>query len=485
MFAPAFLALLNDDHQTSQTFFYQGLLIALIGSFLGIATLDQGSKPSLRRDMIELTIIFLILPVFFALPLYTLVNEFDALDSYFEAISCFTTTGATLIENYVGEVPPAIHLWRALVGWMGGLVMWVTAATIIQHFGFNYFYSAQSIGVKDNDDSDRGELSFEEQPLYRKFSILLPYYLVLTLIFWIGLYILGSSGLNALVFAMSSLSTSGIVGETAFFESASGIWGEMLVVLLLLFGITRLLIFYWWYKPVFRDFYQDSEIRLASKIVFLVLIGALLYDWQLLIQQYNEEGILLILQNCWGVIFTVISFLTTTGFESTYWFASSDTQIEGFPHLVLLTLVIIGGGVATNSGGIKLLRLKILFENVSKEMFHLLYPSGVQRKKSWSLRNIESGWDEAWLIFTMFFITVVVLLLCLVIIGLDFNSALTVSLAVITTTGPLVDTVLGETFSFNQLGNVSKVAISLGMIVGRLEIILIMFFLGRDAWRGY
>ena len=123
---------------------------------MGIATLDQGSKPSLRRDMIELTIIFLILPVFFALPLYTLVNEFDALDSYFEAISCFTTTGATLIENYVGEVPPAINLWRALVGWMGGLVMWVTAATIIQHFGFNYFYSAQSISVEDNNDSDRG-----------------------------------------------------------------------------------------------------------------------------------------------------------------------------------------------------------------------------------------------------------------------------------------------------------------------------------------
>jgi len=72
-----------------------------------------------------------------------------------------------------------------------------------------------------------------------------------------------------------------------------------------------------------------------------------------------------------------------------------------------------------------------------------------------------------------------------VIAGLDFNSALTVSLAVITTTGPLVDTVLGETFSFDQLGNISKVVISLGMIVGRLEIILIMFFLGRDTWRSY
>ena len=482
MFAPAFLALLNDDHETSQIFFYQGLLIALIGAFLGIATQNRGSKPSLKRDMLELTSIFLILPILFAVPLYTLIDSFSVLDSYFEAISSFTTTGATLIQD-ADQVPASIHLWRASVGWMGGLVMWVTAATIIQHFGFHLFYRSQYAGVSSVDQTESGDLSFEKQPLYRKFSLLLPYYFGLTLILWIALFALGGSGLDSLIFAMSTLSTSGIVGDTAFFDSAAGIWGEMIVVLFLLFGITRLLIFYKWYKPVKKDFYNDSEIRLAFKIVVLVLVGALLYDWQLLVQGYNEDSVLLILENCWGVIFTTISFLTTTGFESTYWFASSAPRVSGFPHLVLLTLVIIGGGVATNSGGVKLLRLKILFENVAREIFHLLYPSGVLHKKNWNLKNIESGWDEAWLIFTMFFVSVVVLLLCLVVVGLDFETALTVSLAAITTTGPLVETTLATSFSFADLDYFSKVMISLGMIVGRLEIVLIMYFLGREAWK--
>lgn len=482
MLAPAFVALLHDDHETSQIFFYQGLLIALIGAFFGIASLNQGLKPSLKRDMLELTRVFLILPILFAVPLYTLIENFTFLDAYFEAISSFTTTGATLIREAT-DVPASIHLWRASIGWMGGLVMWVTAATIIQHFGFHLFYRSQYSGESSSDYTETGDLSFEEQPLYRKFSILLPYYLVLTLILWAALGVLGGSGLNALIFAMSTLSTSGIVGETAFLDSAAGIWGEIIVVLFLLFGITRLLIFYYWYKPVTMDFYNDAEVRLACKIIVLVLFGALLYDWQLLIQGYNEESILLILQNCWGVIFTAVSFLTTTGFESTYWFASTGAQVKGFPHLVLLTLVIIGGGVATNSGGIKLLRLKILFENVAREVFHLLYPTGVAHKKSWNLRNMQSGWDEAWLIFTMFFVSVVVLLLCLVTVGLNFETALTVSLAVITTTGPLVETSLAGSFSYAELDYFAKVMTSFGMIVGRLEIVLIMFILGREAWK--
>ncbi len=482
MFAPAFLALLYDDHETSQVFFYQGLLIALFGTFLGIATLNRSSRPSLRRDMIELTSIFLVIPILFATPLYTLINDFSVLDSYFEAVSSFTTTGASLI-TINDEVSPAIHLWRALVGWVGGLVMWVAAATIIQHFGFNIFYRSQSMSVPTSTSSQLGDITFQEQPLYWKFSILLPYYLGLTLILWIALFVLGSTGLDSLIFAMSTLSTSGIFGDTPFFASSAGIWGEMIVGLFLLLGITRLLIFYWWYKPILKDFYNDLEVRLAFKIVVLVLVGALVYDWQHLVQRYNEDSILLILKNCWGIIFTAVSFLTTTGFESAYWFAASDNLVNGFPQLVLLSLVIIGGGVATNAGGVKLLRLHILFENVTREMFHLLYPSAVVHKKTWNLRNIDSGWEEAWLIFAMFFLTIVILFLCLVFAGLDFESALTVSMAVITTTGPLVETSLAGSFSFSDLDNFSKTVISAGMIVGRLEIVLIMFFLGRDSWK--
>ncbi len=482
MFAPAFLALLNNDHDTSQVFFYQGLLVALVGAFFAIATLNQGSRPSLIKDMLELTSVFLITPILLGVPLYTLIDSFTVLDSYFEAISSFTTTGATLIEN-VNEIPPSIHLWRAMIGWMGGLVMWVTAATIIQHFGFNMFYRLRGAGMGDAVKKNRGELTFREQPLYRKFSILLPYYLGLTFILFMALLLFSGSALNSLIFAMSTLSTSGIVGDTAFFDFEAGIWGEMIVAFFLLFGITRLLIFYMWYKPGLRDFYNDSEIRLACKILALVLVGSLLYDWQALVQGYNEDSILLILVNCWGVIFTTISFLTTTGFESAYWFASSGDNLQGFPHLVLLTLVIIGGGVVTNSGGVKLFRLKILFENVAREIFHLLYPSAVLHKKVWNLRNLESGWEEAWLIFAMFFVTVVVLLLCLVAVGLDFETAMTVSLAAITTTGPLAEAALAGSFSFVDLDYLSKVMISIGMVVGRLEIVLIMFFFGRDTWK--
>ena len=136
-------------------------------------------------------------------------------------------------------------------------------------------------------------------------------------------------------------------------------------------------------------------------------------------------------------------------------------------------LCLFGGGVATTAGGIKLLRISILFTAFSNETQKLLHPSSVEVKSN-HMKNVEISVFMAWIFFMLFMVSLATLTIFLAIFELRFEEALLFAVACLTTTGPIIEIVDLENFLISDLSIFSKIALIIGMVLGRLEILVVL-----------
>ena len=172
----------------------------------------------------------------------------------------------------------------------------------------------------------------------------------------------------------------------------------------------------------------------------------------------------------WGNFFTIFSFITTTGYFSSYWNFSSSSD-NSLIILILIGLCLFGGGIATTAGGIKLLRISILFSAFSNETGKQLYPSLIAEKKV-PASNFQLSLFMAWILFMLFIVSLAFLTITLAMFEMFFEDALLVAVACLTTTGPIVQIIGIEKHFFVDLQFFSKIALILGMVLGRLEILV-------------
>ena len=129
MIVPAGHAVIMEDFNTMRVFFYGFILFSILTLIVGLATAGYAPRNVARSQLIGLLSAFTVLPLMFAVPFYEAVGNTTYLNAWFEMVSSFTTTGATVYDN-AGRLTPSLHLWRALVGWLGGLLIWITAVSI-------------------------------------------------------------------------------------------------------------------------------------------------------------------------------------------------------------------------------------------------------------------------------------------------------------------------------------------------------------------
>ena len=474
MLAPALLAYQDRNLAEARVFMYCGLIFVILSIFLAIATAKNRAKYSATDQLFSLTSIFFLLPAFLATPVYITYENLTALDAYFEFVSCLTTTGASLLD-ISGEISDSIHFWRAQVAWMGGLLMWAAALTILRPLGLGGFETVLQISTRALDGlyshgSSQGHFS-----LGRSILSTAPLYIIISGSLWGLLLFTGETPYSAAMIAMSTVSTSGITGNAAAFTNGSPLFLEIVIFAFMFLAVSKIWVVGGRSRLRLRSYSGDIEIRLALLLIFCALIGMLIFDWQKLVQEYNTEGLLQLVYNCWGIIFTSLSFLTTTGFESSYW---SGTDGFGFPEQVLVLLALVGGGVATTAGGIKLLRMFLLYQRCRNEVERMIYPSAVTtlRGARWGIRNEGAG--IAWIFIMVFLLSLAALLLYLAASGQDIEVSFVIAASILSTTGPLAEAVLDSGFSYHEFTSITKVVLAIAMIAGRLEMIVFIFLLG-------
>ena len=468
MFVIAIYAFVTDLFREGRIFLYTGLSGFLLFFLVILSISNRDIRETGFSQLFSLILSFLLLPLFLAIPPWIILPNVAMIDIYLDIVSAFTTTGLPIFENEFLTRP--IHLWRALVAWFGGGLIWIAAFVILLPANFGGF---EMLSNKKGSANAIRNLTLDERSmtLNKVGRKLIPIYVALTVMLWAMLTSLGTNGFTSLIRALSVISTSGMTGPQKFESDGAGFFGELIIILFLFFALSHNAINFFFHKSRFQKISEDTEIRLGL-ILILSVTALLTFNKLINLDFYSNISMTFatIAKIVWGNFFTIFSFITTNGYFSSYWNLSSSSG-NSLIILILMGLCLFGGGIATTAGGIKLLRISILFSAFSNETGKQLHPSLITGKKG-PASNFKLSLFMAWILFMLFIVSLAFLTIILAMFEMFFEDALLLAVACLTTTGPILQIIGIEKHFFVDLQFFSKIALIVSMVLGRLEILV-------------
>lgn len=484
MILPAIHGVATQEHAEARMFFYASILGLILFFLIGMALAGRKMRQGPLGPLLALFGVMFIMPVFLAVPFFEALRTTTFFNAYVEMVSAITTTGATIFED-ADRLTGPLHLWRAQVAWMGGFVMWAAAASILAPLNLGGFeVTARAEPGQAAIASNQIRRADARTRLFRVIGALFPIYSGLTLLMWVLLQISGETSLTALIHAMAILSTSGISNIGGLEAASSGLTGEMVMLLFMTFALSRLTFSADTVTSKGAGLHTDPEIRLAVAITVVVPLLLFFRHWLGAFDVDQTSNGTDGLRALWGSFFTVLSFLTTTGFTSAEWGTAQNWSGLGTPGLILMGLALVGGGVATTAGGVKLLRVFALYRHGVREMEQLVHPSSVSGARGLGRRLQKQGAYIAWVFFMLFALSLAALCLAFAAFGASFEDAMILSIAGLSNTGPLITAAGNEPVSLVELSAGAKLIFCAAMVIGRLETLAIIALVTPDLWRG-
>ena len=470
---PSVHGFISGDSHKGRSFFY-AVLLGLFGlTFLRFSL--QGTVFPMHRhaQLWSLIAFFLGFPLLLAIPLYEVSAAGQFIDAYLDIVSTVTTTGLPVFAP--GSLSETLVIWRVSLGWASGFLIWVFAWSIFAPLnlgGFEHLGArGEAMTQTQNARQTTGRLPAEK--FWSEAVRLGPVYLWITLAAALALLIVSGDPSYALLRAMATIATFGI--EIPEHSGAGGVGGEVILALVMLFALSRST-----FSTVFARarkwrVTEDPELRVAAGLVLvatLVLIGQ---------GARYVEGLGAHLELVWGAFFTSLSYLTTTGL-------ASDSLPVGLVNLdpveiILVALAMIGGGVATTAGGIKLLRVFILTGHSRAEVNRLIAPSQVMSGQIESRSHDHHSAMLACVFLVLFILVMGAITLALTVAGSPVKDSLYLTLATVTNTGPLLPTGSGAETLVMSLPTQAKMILAAAMVLGRLEVLALLALLNPDIYR--
>jgi trk system potassium uptake protein TrkH len=478
MQVPATHAALTDAHETARAFFYSGLVLGFVSGGIALAMRGRASRSIIRSHLLALLGAMVLLPAAAAVPFHEALGTTRWINAYVEMVAAVTTTGGTLFDP--DRLDASLHLWRALLAWQGGFLILVAAVAILAPIGLGGFELGRA-AARPGSDAFSGSA---EGRVTRHARQLAPIYAGLTAALWMALFYLGEAPTDAAILAMSIISTSGIHSGGGLAASPANPGAEIVAAAFLLLAVSR--------NTFASDLHRggqgllhDRELRLAGILVAAVTTLLMLRQFAVQTPGDPASGLGEAARAAWGAAFTTLSFLTTTGFESAQWSATRAWAGLDAMLVLLIGLAVFGGGVATTAGGVKLLRLMVLYEHGRREMHLLVHPHGIvggsAARGLAPLRAVQG----AWIFFMLFAVSIAGFTVALALTGLGFTEAMILALSGLTTTGPIAEMALGTgpARGLGALGDATKLVWAGAMVIGRLETVALVALLNPEFWR--
>jgi len=464
MLVPSLVAYGYDELAQSQVFLLSALLTAFASGAIVIATRGVALRAPRRREgFFSAIMIWTIVPVFAALPLYQIGVAQSAVDAWFEAVSGFTTTGATVFHQ-LDIIERSVLIWRALLQWLGGLATVVLVVVLLSYLGgggMRFFQSAMSRGERD---------AISVQIVHTLKSIG-GIYVILTLLCAALLWLAGMPFFDATAHAFSTVSGGGFSTRDASIDAfASPLIELVLIVFMIASAVNFTLHWALLHGRSFSIYTDDVEIRtmavliLAAGITF-TLIAVLAGD---LDGRHWLSG-----------VFMAVSAVTTSGFIS-----STDSHWSAAGILLILMLVFTGGAAGSTAGGLKLMRFTALTKMAGREIKRLAHPHGIVALK-YGDRPIDTETLHAiWSYFCIYLLTIVGLAVVLALFGVEFTDAAKMIVAAISNAGLGDGTLMiGTAEGYAGISDGAKVSLILAMVLGRLELLTVLVLISPAFWR--
>ncbi|MDT8445365.1 MAG: TrkH family potassium uptake protein [bacterium] len=382
-------------------------------------------------------------------------------DAYFESISGFTTTGASVFTEIENKSQPLL-LWRSMTQWFGGMGIIVLTIAIIPYLdiGGMSIFQAEVPGPTAEKLTPR---------IQDTAKVLWIVYLLFTLLLVALLWLAGMNLFDSINHSFATMSTGGFSTKNA---SVAGFHNPLIEWIITLFMLLAGVNFALHYRFLFQKFNPKYYLKDSELHFYLLVVGlsiAAITTVILTVQGGHFESALR------GVAFTVVSIVTTTGF------GTADFELWPiFGQMLLLLLMVMGGCAGSTSGGVKSVRIMLVLKYMYVEMLKLLHPHLVRDVKMQD-QVVERSVLSSILGFLFIYISVMVFSILLVSFQTDFITAISAVIACLSNIGPGLGSV-GPTDNFAHLGDFTKWVLSLNMVLGRLEIITLLILFLPQSW---
>ena len=459
MLAPLLLALFTDGRGAAE--FFKSILITAVAS--GLFWRKGRSRVfrlGIREMFLLTTCVWVIASAFAALPLM-LIQHISYTDAYFETMSGITTTGSTVLSG-LDNTAKSVLLWRSILQWLGGIgfvVMGVAVLPYLNVGGMRLFQTESS------DWSDKNTAKTQHTA-----AQIMYVYFILSVLCYFGYVAAGMSTFDAINHAMTTLSTGGYSTSDKSMAnfSAAAQWNG--TFFMFLGGLPFLLLSSAIQRRNIKSLFNDAQIRGFTKLVLVMTLIMSLYLW--------HNGVFSLTDAIRISMFNIVSITTTTGFGLTDFGTWGDLTT-----VLFLGLLVTGACSGSTSGGIKIFRFQIAFTLFRKQMSQLVHPSGVFRQQ-YNNRNVNDVIVRSVVAFgCAFFLSIVCLALVLSFIGLDPITSLTGAMTAVANVGPGLGPVIGPAGNFASLPDAAKWALSVGMLMGRLEIMTVLVLITPAFWK--
>ena len=444
--------------------FLMSMLITFGCAFLFLL-MGRNARNSLNRHdaFVVVTAVWIIFSLFGMFPFLIHGSCTNVTDAYFETMSGFSTTGSSIFDD-VEHLPRGILFWRSLTQWVGGLgIVFFTIAILPSLVGGS---------VKVFAAEATGPIKAKMHPrLSTTAKWIWSIYLVLTICCGLAFWIAGMDWFDALNYSMTTTATGGFSihnDSLSYFKNAN--IDYIAILFEFLAGINFTLLYISIFKGRFKDLFKNSEFKLYISLVLLAtaaIVTILLTQMDYALEQAFRQG-----------LFQVVSFMTTTGVFS--------DDVARWPHItwiILGGLMFVGACAGSTSGGFKCIRAVMVLKTLRNNFRQILHPNAVLPVKINGMSVPQSRIVALFAFFTLFMCMILVTAALMILSGVDTINSIVIALSCVSNIGPSLSNDIGANITWSGMPDYIKWALSLLMLMGRLEIMTVLVLFTRSFWK--
>ncbi len=442
-------------------FFYSSLITFFIGIILYISFRKKNIKLGIRQAFLLTISSWLIIALFGAIPFIYTSSSLSYTDAFFESVSGITTTGSTVIYN-IESLSEGILIWRSLLQWFGGIGIIVLAMAILPTLQIG---GMQVLHMEHDDPYEK------TIPKINKFVLeLFLLYISLSIICGLLYITAGMSVFDAIIHAMTTISTGGFSNYDQSFYHFNSFQIEIISIIFMLVGSLPFVLYLQVIHNQGKSIIKDDQIKLFFLILIIVILVTAIW-----LSLNQSQDFLLSLRVS---LFNITSILTGTGYSS-----SNFSNWDSFGTVIMMVIMFIGGCAGSTTGGIKIFRLQILFRGAITQIKKLTQPHAVLLMRFNGKTVNENTYNSIMGFFFMYIFLFIISAISLSLFNLDFLTAFSAAASAISNVGPGLGDVIGPNGNYFLLDNAAKWILSFTMIIGRLEIFTCLVLLSTNFWK--
>lgn len=460
MVLPA-LADLYYDNNDWKAFLASAFFTLVVGFTLILTNSGKIEHFTIKQTFVLTTFSWVLLCFFAALPLRLAELEMDFTDAMFEAMSGLTTTGASVMSG-LDNTPPGILLWRALLNWIGGIGIIVFAMAVLPMLKIG------GMQLFRTESSDKSEKILPRATQIS--SMIGGIYLLLSVICGLIYWFLGMSGFDAICHAMATIATGGFSTHDASFGFFNSQAIELACIIFMILGALPFVLYIQFLHGRYTTLFTDKQVQLYMVVIVLgiaILTAYRVDTADIELQQALRE-----------VSFSFISVITTTGFATTDY-----GQWGSFAVTFFFLFMVMGGCTGSTTGGIKVFRYQVLYATAKSQITRLIQPHGIFPPRMHGKIISDEVTSSVLSFFILFAISFTVIALGLSYTGLDYLSSMSAAAQALANVGPGLGDIVGPVGNYSSLTDPAKWLITIGMLVGRLEIFTVLVLFSPYFWR--